>query len=59
MRLFYTTFSPDKIFQTLSGKFNVSMLAACFPLPWSSYVRLLGVKDAYARNFYEKEALRD
>ena len=29
-----------------------------FPLPWSHYVRLLGVKDAQARVFYETEALR-
>jgi predicted nuclease of restriction endonuclease-like (RecB) superfamily len=90
MRIFYTTFPPDTICQTLSGKlekaeksqtssgelslpvphatsgkiqtpsekFNVSILSACFPLPWSSYVRLLAVKDDRARNFYETEALR-
>jgi len=29
-----------------------------FPLPWSHYVRLLTVKDASARAFYESEALR-
>src|SRR5471032_3476051 len=29
-----------------------------FPLPWSAYVRLLSVKSAQARNFYETEALR-
>jgi len=91
MRLFYQSFSMEKICQTVSGKssedikcqtvsgkfklpvssattvgkfqtlseeFNVSVLAACFPLPWSSYVQLLSVKDEHARNFYEKEALR-
>lgn len=29
-----------------------------FPLPWSHYVRLLGVENAHARTFYETEALR-
>ncbi|MFT3760383.1 MAG: PDDEXK nuclease domain-containing protein [Thauera sp.] len=33
-------------------------LAQMFPLPWSAYVRLLMVKDDYARRFYEAEALR-
>ncbi len=34
------------------------LLAARFPLPWSHYVRLLGVENDYARKFYEDEALR-
>jgi predicted nuclease of restriction endonuclease-like (RecB) superfamily len=29
-----------------------------FPLPWSHYVRLLGVANPEARHFYETEALR-
>ncbi len=29
-----------------------------FSLPWSAYVRLLSVKNEYARHFYETEALR-
>jgi hypothetical protein len=29
-----------------------------FPLPWSHYVRLLGVANPEARQFYEAEALR-
>jgi predicted nuclease of restriction endonuclease-like (RecB) superfamily len=33
-------------------------LAQVFTLPWSAYVRLLSVKDAHARRFYEAEALR-
>lgn len=33
-------------------------LAQVFTLPWSAYVRLLSVKDAHARQFYEAEALR-
>ena len=38
-----------EILQTLSAK---------FPLPWSHYVRLLSVKEADARRFYEAEAIR-
>ena len=34
-------------------------LAARFPLPWSAYVRLLSVRSAHARAFYESEALRE
>jgi len=34
-------------------------LAARFPLPWSAYVRLLSVRSAAARAFYEAEALRE
>jgi predicted nuclease of restriction endonuclease-like (RecB) superfamily len=31
---------------------------SAFPLPWSHYVRLMSVENAYARAFYEAEALR-
>lgn len=34
-------------------------LATRFTLPWSAYVRLLSVKTAAARAFYETEALRE
>ena len=51
--------------QTLSGssapgaeRDSLTQLAASFPLPWSAYVRLLTVKDAQARRFYEVEAFR-
>jgi predicted nuclease of restriction endonuclease-like (RecB) superfamily len=37
---------------------DLTNLAQAFPLPWSAYVRLLSVKDEYARQFYETEALR-
>jgi predicted nuclease of restriction endonuclease-like (RecB) superfamily len=37
---------------------DLPTLAQVFPLPWSAYVRLLSVKDGYARQFYETEALR-
>lgn len=60
MRSFYLTY-PDMlpgglewrrsdIFQTLSGK---------FPLPWSHYVKLLGVKKPEARTFYETASLQN
>ncbi len=32
--------------------------AGTFPLPWSHYVRLLGIDNPMARQFYETEALR-
>ena len=35
---------------------NLGSLAAFFPLPWSHYSRLLTVKNARARRFYEAEA---
>ena len=46
--------------QTVSGKSSPPEINAFprFPLPWSHYVRLLSVKDAQARTFYEAEALR-
>jgi predicted nuclease of restriction endonuclease-like (RecB) superfamily len=36
----------------------LATLAARFPLPWSHYVKLLGVHNPEARRFYETEALR-
>ena len=65
MRLFYLSFPPGKIRQTLSGKSEPSSVEAgfddlltAFPLPWSAYVRLLSVRNESARQFYETEALR-
>ena len=37
---------------------RLGRLAERFPLPWSHYVRLLSVRNALARDFYEIEALR-
>jgi predicted nuclease of restriction endonuclease-like (RecB) superfamily len=37
---------------------DLKTLTVRFPLPWSHYVRLLSVKDAEPRQFYETEALR-
>ena len=36
---------------------SASLLDA-FPLPWSHYVRLMSVKDDFARWFYEDEAIK-
>ncbi|MFH0908788.1 MAG: PDDEXK nuclease domain-containing protein [bacterium] len=44
--------------QALSGESALREIAARFPLPWSAYVRLLSVKNEFARRFYEAEALR-
>lgn len=37
---------------------SLARIASRFPLPWSSYVRLLAVKNTHARAFYEAECLR-
>jgi predicted nuclease of restriction endonuclease-like (RecB) superfamily len=49
----------DDISKALSwNSVDLSELAKAFPLPWSAYVRLLSVRNAMARQFYETEALR-
>lgn len=71
MRLFYQSYPPEQILQTVSGESESSenlqtasvesfltSIASRFPLPWSAYVRLLSVKNINAREFYETEALR-
>jgi predicted nuclease of restriction endonuclease-like (RecB) superfamily len=58
MRQLYQAFPLQQICQTLSDKLAVGDLAACLPLPWSAYVRLLSVRNEQARKFYETEALR-
>ncbi len=50
--------SSAKKSQTVSAKFDFREIASQFPLSWSHYVKLLAVKDAKARSFYEAEALR-
>ena len=37
---------------------DLASIANTFPLPWSHYVKLLGLDDEKARKFYEEEALR-
>ncbi len=44
--------------QTLSDLSGDHFRGDRFPLPWSAYVRLLGVKNEHARRFYEEESLR-
>ena len=44
--------------QTTPGPFDLAEITRCFPLSWSHYVKLLAVRDAKAREFYEAEALR-
>ena len=72
MRAFYAAYPPEKIYATLSRKSldrvrrgplanltpgeYLATLARAFPLSWSHYVRLLGVRSAEAREFYETEA---
>ncbi len=51
-------FRGSQISQTLSAKFDLADIAKRFPLSWSHYVALLGVKDGKGREFYETEALR-
>lgn len=67
MRAFHLAWPRDRILQTLSGEFpdtpslavgGLVVLAEAFPLPWSTYVALLGVRTETARSCYETEALR-
>ena len=44
--------------QTTSEPFDLTEITRRFPLSWSHYVKLLAVRDAKAREFYEAEALR-
>ena len=55
------TARAGRIVQTLSAQLLGALAKECaarFPLPWSHYVRLLAVRSAHARAFYESEALR-
>lgn len=47
----------DKL-QTVSARSSLAVLATRFQLPWSHYVKLLGIRNSDARAFYEAEALR-
>src|SRR5690349_17159885 len=59
MRLFYLTYQPGEISETVSRKSDMAHLAARFPLPWSHYVLLMRrARSPEARAFYEAEALR-
>jgi predicted nuclease of restriction endonuclease-like (RecB) superfamily len=66
MRLFYLSYPPQQISETLSRKsgavtaiLSAEQLAAAFPLSWSHYVHLTRrTRSAEERRFYEAEALR-
>ncbi len=64
MRGFYLTWSRLQTASALSPGLTKPQMpsalfdAPTFPLPWSHYVRLLAVRNAHARAFYETEALR-
>jgi predicted nuclease of restriction endonuclease-like (RecB) superfamily len=49
--------SPRTKLQTLSA-ISGAKTDGTFPLPWSHYVKLLGLRSPDARSFYETEALR-
>ena len=57
-----TLVARSRKFQTVSEKLldhdALATIAGSFPLPWSHYARLLAVRSADARHFYETEALR-
>jgi len=50
--------TPSGVLQASSVELSLADIARCFPLSWSAYVRLLGIKNELARKFYETEALR-
>lgn len=50
--------TPSGKSQMLSAESFLEMASKRFPLPWSTYVRLLSVENGNARAFYETEALR-
>jgi hypothetical protein len=51
--------SPPGISEASSRKFDLDVLAACFPLPWSHYVLLVRrSRSPEAMEFYQTEALR-
>lgn len=53
-----STASSKSLVRTSKSHFTLADLSTVFPLPWSTYVRLLSVKSDAARHFYEVEALR-
>ena len=72
MRLFYSSYTPKRISETVSRKsqsskkpetvsrnFSIDELADAFPLSWSHYILLIKrSRSPEAREFYEAEALR-
>jgi hypothetical protein len=72
MRAFFQAWPEKQILSALMKEFGNSLssndltsalslgsaLVIDFPLPWTSYIRLLSVRRPEARKFYETEALR-
>ena len=58
MRAFYLTYAHVPLSESISETASRISSAETFPLPWSHYVTLLGVRTEAARAFYETEALR-
>ena len=56
MRRFYQLWT---IPQTLPAESESTAIASYFSLPWSHYVKLISIKNAEARTFYETEALKN
>lgn len=56
MRRFYQLW---QIPQAVSAESESSKVEPQFSLPWSHYVKLISLKNAAARSFYEAEALRN
>lgn len=56
MRRFYQLWT---IPQTLPAESESTAIASHFSLPWSHYVKLISIKNAEARTFYETEALKN
>jgi predicted nuclease of restriction endonuclease-like (RecB) superfamily len=66
MRLFYTKYpkfqtssGKSSIRQTVSGKSEKRQTAPGILLSWSHYAELLTISDDLARNFYEKQAIKE
>jgi predicted nuclease of restriction endonuclease-like (RecB) superfamily len=57
--LFIRARHSSNILQTPSAQSFITELSSRFSLPWSHYVRLLTVKNAETRKFYQSETLRN
>jgi hypothetical protein len=58
MRAFYLGWPMPQTKPAKSNAIPVDVGHSRFPLPWSHYARLLAVRNAAARAFYESEVLR-
>ena len=58
MRAFYLGWPISQTVSAKSMDVSSEAMRSRFPLSWSHYARLLAVRNAHARTFYESEALR-